>query len=275
MYLLLIMVDNGFLHTPAISSFTLLLIVQVLCNSGVGQDSSKHVLSWLQGNRKKVALDPPEEKKQSKKKHRHGPARTEWVALKIAEVGRTDQETYREDTGRQRHAQHDAIWFHSSGTRGVTQVHRVVTYRCNPSKWRVKHSHIHLHKWKKGNSSLSPINNGKTLNLGVTTCFATSLQQQQQHLTIRNANCIATWHPQWFIKQCNFEVKLTGMCPIWAQALGLLTKALLSIGKLSPLLCSSLPPLTQTKPIQSDSSQCQPMAMAQRTLQKNFFFANI
>ena len=40
---------------------------------------------------------------------------------------------------------------------------------------------------------LSPINNGKTLNLSVvTTCFATSLQQ---HLTICNANCIATWHP--------------------------------------------------------------------------------
>jgi hypothetical protein len=57
------MVDNAFLYAPAISSFTSLWIVQVLCNSGVWPRFIKHVLNWLQCNRERVALDPPSWKK--------------------------------------------------------------------------------------------------------------------------------------------------------------------------------------------------------------------
>ena len=143
----------AFLYAPAIASFILLWIVQALCNSGVWPRFIKHVLSWLQCNKEKVALDPPEEKPEQEE----APA---WPSQNW--ISGTENCSSRQNWSRnlqggytlrlaepQRHAQHDAIWFHSTGTRGVTQVHRVVTNRCNPSKCRVKHSHIHLRKWKK------------------------------------------------------------------------------------------------------------------------------
>ena len=127
--------------------------MQALCNSGVRPRFIKHVLSWLQCNREKVALDPPEEKAEQEE----APAWPSQNWMSGTENCSSRQNWSRNLQGGhtvrlaepQRHAQHDAIRFHYTGTREVTQVHRVVTNRCNPSKCRVKHSHIHLRKWKK------------------------------------------------------------------------------------------------------------------------------
>jgi hypothetical protein len=86
-----------------------------------------------------------------------------------------------------------------------------VTHRCDPCRCRVKYHP--LAQVKKGNISLSlSIHNGKTLNLA---CFASSL-----HLT---TICNAALHQQWFIEQCNFEIKFTGNeCPVGALCSGLI-----------------------------------------------------
>lgn len=182
------MVDNASLYAPAITSFTWLWIVQVLCNSrGVGQTFIRHVLNWLQCNRERVALDPPS----WIKAEQEAPAWPSHSQNWINGTGNLQQsaELVKKPTGMLSHTytgRHTA-WRNLipflRNKRGLHKYSGFVTNRCNPRKCRVKHhSHIHLHRWKRetspslAHSFYKQWQNPQPLSV-VTTCFASSLQQ--------------------------------------------------------------------------------------------------